>query len=76
MAWDFETDKEYQVLLDWAEEFMTNKVEPLDMVLGSAMEYQDPTSSNWYGHCSRKLRTWAYGRATWARNWVGSVLVN
>ena len=42
MAWDFETDKEYQVLLDWAEEFMTNKVEPLDMVLGSAMEYQDP----------------------------------
>ena len=42
MAWDFETDKEYQLLLDWAEEFMSNKVEPLDMVLGSAMEYQDP----------------------------------
>ena len=42
MAWDFETDKEYQLLLDWAEEFMSSKVEPLDMVLGSAMEYQDP----------------------------------
>jgi acyl-CoA dehydrogenase len=42
MAWDFETDKEYQVLLDWADNFVRKKVEPLDMVLGSAMEYQDP----------------------------------
>lgn len=42
MAWDFETDREYQVLLDWAAEFVRKKVEPLDMVLGSAMEYQDP----------------------------------
>jgi acyl-CoA dehydrogenase len=42
MSWDFETDKEYQVLLDWADEFVTKKVEPLDVVLGSAMEYQDP----------------------------------
>jgi len=42
MAWDFETDKEYQALLDWAEEFLETKVEPLDMVLGSPMEYQDP----------------------------------
>ena len=42
MAWDFETDKEYQVLLDWTADFVKKKVEPLDMVLGSAMEYQDP----------------------------------
>ena len=42
MAWDFETDSEYQVLLDWAAEFVEKKVAPLDMVLGSAMEYQDP----------------------------------
>jgi len=42
MAWDFETDKEYQVLLDWAADFMKRKVEPLDAVLGSAMEYKDP----------------------------------
>ncbi|MCB1693937.1 MAG: acyl-CoA dehydrogenase family protein [Pseudomonadales bacterium] len=41
MAWDFETDKEYQVLLDWADNFVRKKVEPLDMVLGSAMEYGD-----------------------------------
>ena len=29
MAWDFETDPEFQKKLDWIEEFMTEKVEPL-----------------------------------------------
>lgn len=42
MAWDFATDKEYQVLLDWADNFVRKKVEPLDMVLGPAQQYQDP----------------------------------
>ena len=35
MAWDFETDAEYQKLLDWADEFVREEVEPLDLVLGS-----------------------------------------
>ncbi len=30
MAWDFETDPEYQEKLDWADEFVREKVEPLD----------------------------------------------
>jgi acyl-CoA dehydrogenase len=30
MAWDFETDPEYQEKLDWASAFVTEKVEPLD----------------------------------------------
>jgi acyl-CoA dehydrogenase len=30
MAWDFETDPEYQEKLDWAAEFVREKVEPLD----------------------------------------------
>ena len=42
MAWDFSTDREYQTLLDWADEFVRKEVEPLDTILGSAMEYQDP----------------------------------
>ncbi|HWD68259.1 MAG TPA: acyl-CoA dehydrogenase family protein [Caulobacteraceae bacterium] len=29
MAWDFETDPEFQKKLDWIEEFMTDKVEPI-----------------------------------------------
>ena len=31
MAWDFETDPEYQELLDWADEFVREEVEPLDL---------------------------------------------
>ena len=30
MAWDFETDPEYQKQLDWADEFVREEVEPLD----------------------------------------------
>ena len=40
--WDFETDQEYQSVLSWADDFVTNKVEPLDMVLGATKEYDDP----------------------------------
>src|SRR6516165_3836258 len=32
MAWDFETDAEYQALLDWADAFVREEVEPLDLV--------------------------------------------
>ncbi len=42
MSWDFETDKEYQGALDWADDFVKRRVEPLDMVLGAAKEYNDP----------------------------------
>ena len=30
MAWDFETDPEYQKKLDWADQFVREEVEPLD----------------------------------------------
>ena len=32
MAWDFETDPEYQKKLDWADAFVREEVEPLDLV--------------------------------------------
>jgi acyl-CoA dehydrogenase len=32
MAWDFETDPEYQSQLDWADAFVREEVEPLDLV--------------------------------------------
>jgi acyl-CoA dehydrogenase len=32
MAWDFETDPEYQEKLDWADRFVREEVEPLDYV--------------------------------------------
>ncbi len=42
MAWDFETDPEYQKLLDWADEFVRDEVEPLDLVLGDPYDKSDP----------------------------------
>ena len=32
MAWDFETDPEFQEKLDWADNFVREEVEPLDQV--------------------------------------------
>jgi len=32
MAWDFETDPEYQAQLDWADTFVREEVEPLDLL--------------------------------------------
>ena len=32
MAWDFETEPEFQAKLDWADEFVREEVEPLDLV--------------------------------------------
>ena len=32
MAWDFETDPDYQAQLDWADEFVRTEVEPLDLL--------------------------------------------
>src|ERR1700739_4245089 len=31
MAWDFETDLQYQELLNWADDFVREEVEPLDL---------------------------------------------
>lgn len=38
MAWEFETDPEFQAKLDWAEEFVREEVEPLDALWGG-LEY-------------------------------------
>ena len=32
MAWDFETDPEFQKKLDWIEDFMREEVEPLSQL--------------------------------------------
>ena len=41
MAWEFETDPEYQTKLDWAEEFVRTEVEPIDM-LWRGLEFTPP----------------------------------
>jgi len=41
MAWDFETEPQYQDLLDWADRFVTDEVEPLDFVLRDPYDKAD-----------------------------------
>jgi acyl-CoA dehydrogenase len=41
MAWDFETEPELQVKLDWADAFVREEVEPLDLVWGG-LEFTPP----------------------------------
>jgi acyl-CoA dehydrogenase len=41
MAWDFETEPEFQVKLDWADVFVREEVEPLDLVWGG-LEFTPP----------------------------------
>jgi acyl-CoA dehydrogenase len=42
VGWDFETDPEYQELLDWADAFVRDEVEPLDFVLGNPYDKSNP----------------------------------
>lgn len=42
MAWDFETDPEFQTALDWMDDFVRREVEPLDHVLGSPWDVANP----------------------------------
>jgi acyl-CoA dehydrogenase len=43
MSWDFSTDPEFQAKLDWADRFVRDEVEPLDLVLpGRRFEVPSP----------------------------------
>ena len=41
MAWDFETDPEFQKELDWVDQFITEKVEPLDFIVVNPFDRAD-----------------------------------
>lgn len=41
MAWDFETDADFQAELDWIDRFVREEVEPLEHVLGSPWDIHD-----------------------------------
>jgi acyl-CoA dehydrogenase len=42
MSWDFQTEPEFQKVLDWAEGFVREEVEPLDYVIASPYDHDDP----------------------------------
>ncbi len=39
MAWDFSTEPEFQVKLDWIRDFVVEEIEPLDLAFGSHVVY-------------------------------------
>jgi acyl-CoA dehydrogenase len=56
MAWDFETDPEYQELLDWADRFVTDEVEPLDFVLHDPYDKSDKEAMSVVRPLQQKVR--------------------
>src|SRR4249920_1807896 len=42
MAWDFETDPEYQEELDWVADFVKEEVEPLGFLIAHGYDMNDP----------------------------------
>jgi acyl-CoA dehydrogenase len=77
MAWDFETDPEYQEKLDWADEFVREEVEPLDLAFphlqfvpleGKRREAIDPLKEAvrrqglWATHLGPELGGQGYGQ--------------
>src|SRR5580693_2487458 len=77
MAWDFETDPEYQKKLDWADTFVREEVEPLDLAFphlqftpleGKRREAIDPLKEEvrrhglWATHLGPELGGQGYGQ--------------
>ena len=74
--WDFETEPEYQKKLDWVEEFMREKLEPLDFAPLDPYEKTNPQVRNvlrplqqavreqglWAAHLSPELGGQGYGQ--------------
>ena len=46
MAWDFETDPEFQEQLEWIDEFVREEIEPLDFIITSPYDLTDPVRND------------------------------
>ncbi len=62
MAWDFETDEEFQVALDWMDGFVREEIEPLDHVLGSPYDITNPQNRKIVPKLQEKVKE----QALWA----------
>lgn len=62
MAWDFETEPDFQRELDWIAEFVRDEVQPLDAVLGSPWDIHAPD----FATLVRPLQQVVQERRLWA----------
>jgi acyl-CoA dehydrogenase len=60
--WSFETDPDFQVELDWIDAFVRDKVEPLDLLLGSQWNIHAPE----FQRLVRPLQAEVKARGMWA----------
>jgi acyl-CoA dehydrogenase len=62
VAWDFETDPDFQRELDWIDTFVRDEVEPLDHVLGDTADKTDQLAAS----LVRPLQQQVKDRGLWA----------
>ncbi|KAA0083224.1 acyl-CoA dehydrogenase [Mycolicibacterium sp. P9-64] len=62
MAWDFETDPDFQRELDWIDTFVHDEVEQLDLVLGDTADKTDQVAAS----LVRPLQQQVKDRGLWA----------
>ncbi|MET8217164.1 acyl-CoA dehydrogenase family protein [Streptomyces hirsutus] len=56
MAWDFQTDPEYQAKLDWVEQFVREEVEPADRMYEHPLDMADPVRNAIIKPLQQKVR--------------------
>jgi acyl-CoA dehydrogenase len=62
VAWDFETDPDFQTELDWMEEFVREEIEPLDFVVEHPYAIDDPVRAEIIPPLQEQVRA----RGLWA----------
>ncbi|KUO53702.1 MAG: acyl-CoA dehydrogenase [Sphingomonadales bacterium BRH_c3] len=62
MAWSFNTEPEFQLELDWIDQFVRAEVEPLDLVLGAPHDIRAPG----FEQLVRPLQAQVKARGLWA----------
>jgi acyl-CoA dehydrogenase len=72
MAWDFETDPEFQKKLDWIEDLMENEIEPLSH-LGMAA-FSTEGREKFIKPLQDRVKAGASGPATWAPSWAARAM--
>jgi len=76
VAWDFETDPDFQRELEWIDTFVRDEVEPLDHVLGDTADKTDQVAASLCDRCSNGSRTAGCGRVTSVPNSVDRATVS
>ena len=56
MGWDFETDPDYQLELDWVEQFVDEEIAPVDLVIEHAWDVRDPVRNALIKPLQEKVR--------------------